>query len=100
MKITTADISQSNDLVWDAVVLYEDGDAVKAFALVAGLGDVDRAIFAENIADIDRKNARAAEYTRTPSRPLAFVRNARVDGGGFDYELAILDRQDRYYDSL
>ena len=95
--ITTADVSASSDKVWDALVTYEDtGSYGKALAVLGNVSEVDRQLFKEGAADIDRadKEKKAAAAVRAQYTDRAPVRRARCPKiTGFDYERAILTSQ-------
>jgi len=52
------DISDSSPVLWEAVCVYEDGDAAAAYDMVKDLCRAERAIFEDEVRDMDRKWAR------------------------------------------
>ena len=76
---TLTEISDSNDLVWEAVCAYDDGaDWLVAWAMVAGLCAADRAIFLEEKETIDAKRWAAGADARYAAKVDAGRRASRA----------------------
>jgi hypothetical protein len=94
-EIDCDDISNSDDRVWAALVLFEDGNESAAYAMVRTLSATDRAIFADGVKDIRKAQAVAREIRGYLAPRPVYKWNPRhittVDG--FDYERAILTAQ-------
>ena len=94
-EISCDDISNSDDRVWDALVLFEDGNERAARAMVRGLSATERKLFADGVEDI-RKAQQIDREVRAYLAPRPVYkwnpRNIAVIDG-YDYERAILTAQ-------
>ena len=97
---TIDEIRNSSPALWEAVCLYEYGEGELADKIVVTLSAADRRIFAEETADIRRKQARKAEAARIWAEQDAGRAAPRFHGPAAwddDYEARILDQQDTYW---
>ena len=93
MNISINDISDSSDIIWEAVCIAEDGNMEKAIAMIADCSKIDRAIFTAEVSEIFAKRAdKIAANRPTVKRSSAPV----ITAGTFDYEAAILAHQEDY----
>lgn len=70
-NVSCADISDSNDLVWELACIYEDaGFGPAEYALIKTLSGTDRTILREEMDDLDRK---AARKEAAKAKPVAEV---------------------------
>ena len=96
INITCADISESSDTVWEALCIWEDGEKAKAWKMVDELGEMDQAIFSDEIRRMNKKEMKRTREERDLElhyfkpggrwKPSNAIR-------GFDYERAILTEQ-------
>jgi len=94
INITCADISESSDIVWEALCIWEDGQKAKAWKMVDELGEMDQAIFSDEIRRMNKKEMKRIREDRELERPFKGGRWKPSNAlRGFDYERAILTEQ-------
>jgi len=94
--ITLSDISNSADIVWVAVVHYEDtNDFGAALKMINDVTDAERALFFAACEDVDRVKQRDADVAAYLAEQTPSKWNPRniTKVEGFDYERAILTAQ-------
>jgi len=85
----TTETNNISDIIWDALCILEDGNAVEAHGMVAPLNTASKALFEDEAARMMAKADRLAAYDANDN---GF--DARNIGTDSPFECAILDAQE------